>query len=604
MRTSACAIVIAVLSWPAILKAGPWDRAEADFRKNCSSSGSGAMSCTVCGVDAGYSDGKVYWGALKATATTPESQLLALAAKGVQLYCAGSGGTLTATASAAGVQGRTLSTAFRALERRQGSRVRVRNMGGLLEHTKSDAGETSNNIFGITLPAGLSWKRAAVSSLDLDGNVVLGFGDGIQQYGFNVAPTYSRIVRGADEDDVLRVMVGGVLPFQLIGTSGSGMDTGLSWLVGLGAFAGASKRFGRYTVGAGAALDFRYGSGPALPFQLALRGSYELKDPFRLVAQLGIGMELLARSEIADTVRPNLLVGLELGNWVLGYQGFYQSGSISSGFGLSYVGSAGAIATATLLTEAATKQESATSSAATKQTGVAMAAPAGSSPQPAPPKQRPNQSPSPATRPAVLATRRDASASQPLPPQPTPKPTPAASSPPASRPTLATSPAPGPLPTQADSSAPATQPAPSPAEAGRLPARLIVGDLAVDAKLGLAAARQVAQLVEAAAGSTSLSVVDPIAVRGVLAAYRIRRLQALRDMVRVGSAMAAGYCLRGSLAATTRDEVVATLWVHDLKAGWAITESETGPRSRLDELVTAALRRCVQRLKSGPATRP
>jgi hypothetical protein len=63
-----------------------------------------------------------------------------------------------------------------------------------------------------------------------------------------------------------------------------------------------------------------------------------------LVIMPGLSMDFAAGSAVGDTMRVSLLVGLDIGDWIAGYQAFFTGGSSSHGFAVTWVGKAGELA--------------------------------------------------------------------------------------------------------------------------------------------------------------------------------------------------------------------------------------------------------------------
>ena len=288
------------------------------------------FSCNICGVGVSCAGQTCSFGDLTARIDNPAEQMTALQ-RGFDLYCTGSGGAILNAASASAVQLQTLSNMFRAA--RNG--IPNRTAGGVVEVKSSVAGTSG----GFTLPASWGWRLGARSNLELPGNLIVGFGE-VKQVGFNINPTYTRLLRGQLEGEKTRVLMSASVPFQLVGLFGDGISTNASWAAGLGVGLGVARPWGRWLGGVGLTMDFRYAAAPFLPTTLAGTLAYDLHRLVTLAGQIGLSFEPLAGSNIADTIKPTLLVGAEFGKWILGYQGSFQSGAVSNGFALAYVGSA------------------------------------------------------------------------------------------------------------------------------------------------------------------------------------------------------------------------------------------------------------------------
>lgn len=374
------ALLISML--PSTAGADPWTRFSED-QAACE-----GLDCDICGVPYRCEGQSCTWGALTFDDLNTEDALH----KGFLLYCLGGGGVALTAASSVGVQAATLSRTFDVLQRPAG-RPR-RTAGGVFEINNVGGG---NKVYGVTIPLSWTFTLDPRSDIDAQGNVIVGGGSGLYQYGFNANPVYTRYVYGQGSDS-WRVVAGGALPLQLVGTSGDGIDTGLSWLVGGGGFAGVSRPLGSSSLGAGVTMDIRYAGGLTVPMQLALRSAHDLSklhswlDQF--VVQPGVSFDLAAGSSIGETVRIGLLVGLDLGDYVAGYYATFQGASSSHGFGVTYIGRAGRLAKGEGVRLQPTTQP------------ITPPAPPASQPTPAPlvPASQPVPASLPASEPASLPT--------------------------------------------------------------------------------------------------------------------------------------------------------------------------------------------------------
>ncbi|MBI5529750.1 MAG: hypothetical protein HY897_25775 [Deltaproteobacteria bacterium] len=300
------------------------------------------FGCTICGVDVecsfigNSSDYRCAWGAVKVDSTATDAQNDAAGRRGFQLYCVGSGGVMVSAASSAGVQSRGLSTVFRSMEKRGRGTASPREAGGMYEFTHVSVAEESAVSHGIAIP--FNWPvRVASWDADIRGNLLFGYGESIYQYGLNVTP--SRVWRLDDpaEPGGMRKVVGATLPLQFVGTSGDGLEFGVSYILGLGFLGGISRGFGKFSLGGGTGVDLHYADGFQLPALFAFRAAYDVSPLASLVFQPGFTLEVAAGGDMFDTVRPMVTAGVEIGKWVVGVQGFFQSGVVTSGVGVTYV---------------------------------------------------------------------------------------------------------------------------------------------------------------------------------------------------------------------------------------------------------------------------
>jgi hypothetical protein len=378
-------LALLILALPGAAHAGPKEWFDDGVRVCQESVAAGAaFDCTICGVPVSCNGSSCSFGSLSAPVESAADQRLMLE-RGFSLYCMGSGGSILNIASASGVQLQTLGAIFRAAK--QGGPVQVRSTGGVVEVKSSVVGTSG----GFAIPGSWTFKLGARANLDLMGNLVVGLGD-VKQFGFNLNPTYARILRGHREGQATKVMVTASLPFQLIGVFGGDLDSSASWGIGAGGGIGVARRHGKLTWGAGATLDLRYAAGAFLPTTLAGTISYDVHRLITLAGQLGLSFEPLAGASAGDTIKPTLLLGLEYGKWILGYQGFFQPGAISGGIAVAYVGGAGAIAREAAGIEVEPRPEP----------------PKPEPPKPPPPKPAPPK-PTPATRPASQPATQPAS---------------------------------------------------------------------------------------------------------------------------------------------------------------------------------------------------
>ncbi len=334
-RSTGFFLLCLLILTPTMAWAGPEEYREDEWH-SCMDDEGGCTS--LCGASYSEDGQHVTWGALNYDINNMEAQQLGLA-----LYCQGSGGVVLATASAAGVQSYALRSVFTAMEKRNRGAPR-REMGAVFE--VNDVGPYS--IVGTSIPASWTINIDRLSDIDLQGNLIIGGGGGIMQYGFNINPVYSRYVFGADNEQGWQIVAGASLPMQFVGTSGTGLDFGVSWLIGAGGMVGISRPIGSGAIGLGATLDLRYASGLTLPLHIAFRSSHDLRTIHPLlghaVVQPGVSLDFAAGGNIDTSVRVTMLVGLDIRNWVVGYQTYIQGGSSSHGFGLTYIGKSGELA--------------------------------------------------------------------------------------------------------------------------------------------------------------------------------------------------------------------------------------------------------------------
>ncbi len=269
-----------------------------------------------------------YNGRINYAGVSNDQVFAAFLTRGASFNCTGNGGSIVASASAVGVQEHTISATYSRMEKRSKRSGPEISAGATGEVSATEAGSG----VGFTVP-GSYGTRAWDGDLDVRGNLIVGSG-ALNQFGVNVNPLYSRFLTGEEEDEDLRVIVGVSVPMQLVTNFAKDIDTSVSASIGVGALVGTSKRYGRHTVGGGLNVDLRYVSGLALPVLLTGRWTLETDIVPKLVAQPGIGFDLAG--SIANATQGVLLLGVQLGHSILGYQGFFQSGVVTNGLAFSY----------------------------------------------------------------------------------------------------------------------------------------------------------------------------------------------------------------------------------------------------------------------------
>lgn len=416
---SVVALTLALsLLFAATARADPWERYTEEKAACFDAHDEG---CNVCGAAYHCSPAatECSWGALMFDPGKAQE----VEDKGFVLYCLGGSGTVLSAPSAAGVQLRTLHSAFRTLERDRRKTGLV--AGGVFEINAASG--AAPNMYGVTIPLSWTFIIDRASDVEAHANVIIGGGDGLVQYGLNLNPVYSRLILGLGEEKTWKVVVGAALPLQFVGTSGEDVSFGASWLIGAGGFAGVSRKLGSGAIGAGVTLDLRYTAGLNVPLTFALRSAHDLSEINSLLGALvimpGLSMDFAAGSLVGDTMRVSLLVGMDIGDWIAGYQAFFTGSSSSHGFAVTWVGKAGELAGGKGSHERKVDED--------KKPIIPVPVPPASQPASAPaslPASAPASQPAPPTsQPAAPASQPT---SQPLPPasQPAAAP-PAASSP-------------------------------------------------------------------------------------------------------------------------------------------------------------------------------
>jgi hypothetical protein len=407
-----CALFMLCALHPTPAQADPWER----FTEEKAACFDAHDGCNVCGAayECSPASTECSWGALMFEPGKAQE----VEDKGFVLYCLGGSGTVLSAPSAAGVQLRTLHSVFRTLERDRRKTGLV--VGGVFEINAASG--AAPNMYGVTIPLSWTFIIDKASDVEAHANVIIGGGGGLAQYGLNLNPVYSRLILGLGEENTWKVVVGAALPLQFVGTSGDDISFGASWLIGAGGFAGVSRKLGSGAIGAGVNLDLRYTAGLNVPLTFALRSAHDLSDISSwlgaLVIMPGLSMDFAAGSAVGDTMRVSLLVGMDIGDWIAGYQAFFTGGSSSHGFAVTWVGKAG---------ELAGGKGSHERKVDDKKPVIPVPTPPASQPASVPASQPTS---APASQPAVVPTSQPAPpASQPVPATPTSQPMPPASQP-------------------------------------------------------------------------------------------------------------------------------------------------------------------------------
>jgi hypothetical protein len=136
----------------------------------------------------------------------------------------------------------------------------------------------------------------------------------------------------------LSIDLGFSIPLQLVGTTLTveNGSTGASWYVGGSVFAAALKRFDSFLLGFGMVYDFIYQSGFIAPSQFAVYLGYEWKV-VKFAIQGGLTMDFGAGSQIGSTVSGNINAGVQYGNMLFGYLGFFRPDCVTNGIGITYL---------------------------------------------------------------------------------------------------------------------------------------------------------------------------------------------------------------------------------------------------------------------------
>ena len=64
----------------------------------------------------------------------------------------------------------------------------------------------------------------------------------------------------------------------------------------------------------------------------------------KLALQPGLAFDLANTGTFAETRQESAMFGADIAGWILGYQVFHREGSLSHGLGISFVGTAGEMA--------------------------------------------------------------------------------------------------------------------------------------------------------------------------------------------------------------------------------------------------------------------
>lgn len=314
-------MVIAILSLPAGLRAGPTDRFQADYldcaSKYLAASG-GAFSCSICGVAAGCSGDNCTWGGLTTNLNNQE-QFSAVVQAGFRLYCLNSGGSLVASAAAVAVLARDVGTAIQS----RGPRPLSSAIGGTLELTAVDQADSS---YGVAVPV----YYQASPQVGISGTVLAGKAPGLTQVGFNARPSLALLERA--EPGQPRLVVAAGLPVQLLVSTGDQLATSLGYLVGGSLLGAVVSEDGQ--LGGGATLDLHYVNGVQAPLVISGRYRFTLGG-YDFAVQPAVGLDLTAP---LDSISITLLVGLELGDFIVGLQLFaHGSSNYSAALGVNRV---------------------------------------------------------------------------------------------------------------------------------------------------------------------------------------------------------------------------------------------------------------------------
>ncbi len=358
-RPSPCAAIgvslLGLMLDPGPALAGPADRFEADFRActEIAQRSPGGFECPICGVGSSCEGDVCSWGAIRFGRSTAE--VIDGMDRGFPIYCARAGGVAIGGGAIAATQARALGGAFDAAEGRGGGY----GAGAAVELARSEysnpaaADPSTSTIYGGRVPLSAGFALGPRSSLEISAQVLGARGDALSQAGLAAAPTL--VFALGPIESRTRVVLGAGLPFHLVHTSGGAGTDRLSWSVGVSGLAGLSHRIGPVTVGGGAVIDLRWIEGLLVPVQLVGRAALDLPGPdLRFVVQPGVATELSDPSRALDAVELEILAGVELGRWVLGYQGLVTADSQSHGIGLSFTrwGGAGPEADDALLADA------------------------------------------------------------------------------------------------------------------------------------------------------------------------------------------------------------------------------------------------------------
>ncbi len=298
-----------------LLATGPLHAATPDAELNACvdkyiSANGGKFDCSVCGISAGCSGNDCHWGALGASAAN-DAALSAMMTSGYQLYCLNAGGSMVASASPVAAQTGAIDRALRGAGRSGNGR----QLGGAVEYGSRSGGSSS---YGVAAPFSFT-RRIGDGSKDFDiaGTALFGHTSELSQYGVNAAPMLRFFP--SSEGRPNRVF-GLSLPVQLIMTTGSAINTSFVYHAGLGAIAGYSSE-GAW--GVGAAVDGIYAGGIQVPVQVVGRVATTISGA-DFVVQPGISANASAGGSIADTLQQNVLVGWDIGAWIVGLRVFRQ----------------------------------------------------------------------------------------------------------------------------------------------------------------------------------------------------------------------------------------------------------------------------------------
>ncbi len=266
---AAAAALACLISAPQNAKADAMDWFTSDYENCMKEETSGNLSCTICGVKYECGSSGCSWGAFKDINPQTMSGGEAFA-----LYCLGSGGVITPSGQAVGVQNISMSKAFTVLGKdKLGGKDPSKAPDGGAGKTAPDtigamaeySGDTDGNskAFGIVLPLGWTFFFGDDDLLDVNGNIIYSHLSSLDQFGFNANPIYLHSMY-FDENNY-RLTLGASVPVQLVGTFVEDSDNGLSWLIGAGFIGGALSRrvLGRRRLGRGRPLRKRLASADA-----------------------------------------------------------------------------------------------------------------------------------------------------------------------------------------------------------------------------------------------------------------------------------------------------------------------------------------------------
>jgi len=270
--------------------------------------------------------------------------------QGFPVYCTG-GGARMSVGSPAGMQSSAMNRVLGRVES-QTSQVGS-SQGAFFEtstsnYTNTEGVDKELAANAIAIPMGYHFSFGAYHSLDLSGQLIGSVGNGLSQFGITANPTYTFPVYGADNADALKIVLGMSVPMQLFYYLSDQLEAGSSWSLGTTLLGGITKPLGQFSIGGGFAIDGRYiEEALSLPSQFILRATYAppvLGQFVKLALQPGLAFDLANTGSFAETRQESAMFGADIAGWILGYQVFHREGSLSHGLGISYVGTAGEIA--------------------------------------------------------------------------------------------------------------------------------------------------------------------------------------------------------------------------------------------------------------------